>query len=93
MRPDYDRIASALDSAIKGNGHETRLPIPPTVGLRRASQIEMEPVSWLWPGWLAAGKLHMLGGVPGTGKTTIALSLATLAFHNDGSLLEWINDG
>ena len=49
-----------------------------SVALRKASQIEIEPVSWLWSGWLAAGKLHMLGGIPGTGKTTIALALAAV---------------
>ncbi|RJG07903.1 AAA family ATPase [Noviherbaspirillum cavernae] len=31
---------------------------------------------WLWQGWLAAGKMHILGGAPGTGKTTIAMALA-----------------
>jgi hypothetical protein len=46
------------------------------IQLQRASDIEMEPVSWLWPGWLAAGKLHLLAGAPGAGKTTITLSLA-----------------
>jgi len=35
-----------------------------------------EAITWLWPGWLAAGKLHLLAGSPGTGKTTIALALA-----------------
>lgn len=35
-----------------------------------------EPVRWLWHGWLALGKLHILAGAPGQGKTTIALALA-----------------
>ncbi len=35
-----------------------------------------EPVRWLWPGWLALGKLAILAGAPGTGKTTAALSMA-----------------
>jgi putative DNA primase/helicase len=35
-----------------------------------------EPIRWLWPGWLATGKLHILGGAPGTGKTTLALAMA-----------------
>jgi DNA polymerase III delta prime subunit len=30
----------------------------------------------LWPDWLAAGKLHVLAGAPGTGKTTLALAIA-----------------
>jgi putative DNA primase/helicase len=47
-----------------------------TVNLVKASDITPEPVDWLWDGWLAAGKMHILGGSPGTGKTTIGLSLA-----------------
>jgi RecA-family ATPase len=35
----------------------------------------MEKVSWVWPGWLARGKLHLLGGQKGTGKSTIAFDL------------------
>jgi hypothetical protein len=46
------------------------------VGLIRASDLEPEPITWLWPGWLAAGKVHVLAGAPGTGKTTISLSMA-----------------
>lgn len=49
----------------------------PSIELTKASDITPEPVSWLWLGWLAAGKLHILGGAPGTGKTTISLSLAS----------------
>lgn len=48
----------------------------PEVSLVAASSITPEPVRWLWPGWLAGGKLHILGGAPGTGKTTLALRLA-----------------
>lgn len=44
--------------------------------LLRGSDVKPEPVAWLWPGWLAAGKLHLIGGQPGTGKTTIAMALA-----------------
>ncbi|MBU0555816.1 MAG: AAA family ATPase [Alphaproteobacteria bacterium] len=46
------------------------------VELVRGDALQIEPVDWLWPGWLAAGKLHILAGRPGTGKTTIALALA-----------------
>lgn len=47
-----------------------------TVELLRGSDITPEAVEWLWSGWLAAGKMHVLGGAPGTGKTTIAMALA-----------------
>jgi putative DNA primase/helicase len=48
----------------------------PSVRLLRGSEIKPEPVAWLWDGWLARGKMHVLGGAPGTGKTTIAMALA-----------------
>jgi putative DNA primase/helicase len=44
----------------------------------RGCDVEVTPVSWLWKGWLASGKLHILAGSPGTGKTTIALTLAAI---------------
>ena len=47
-----------------------------TVKLIKASSIPPEPLYWLWDGWLAKGKLHILAGDPGVGKTTIAISLA-----------------
>lgn len=40
------------------------------------STLTPQPINWLWQGWLAAGKFHILAGAPGTGKTTIALNLA-----------------
>lgn len=46
------------------------------VKLIRASDVTPEPIAWLWNGWLAAGKMHVFGGAPGTGKTTIAMGLA-----------------
>lgn len=35
-----------------------------------------QPIAWLWREWLAQGKLHILAGAPGQGKTTIAMTLA-----------------
>ena len=46
------------------------------VRLIRGDAVALEPVRWLWPGFLPAGMLTILGGSPGCGKTTIALSLA-----------------
>lgn len=47
-----------------------------TVNLVKASDVIPESIDWLWEGWLASGKMHIIGGQPGTGKTTICLSLA-----------------
>jgi putative DNA primase/helicase len=47
-----------------------------SVSLHCAENITPEPISWLWNGWLARGKLHIFAGAAGTGKTTIAIALA-----------------
>ncbi len=50
----------------------------PAVRLVRGDAVPLEPVRWLWRGFLPAGMLTLLGGAPGCGKTTIALSLAAV---------------
>ncbi len=47
------------------------------ISLRCAADITPEPIHWLWDGWLAKGKLHIFAGMAGTGKTTIAIALAS----------------
>ena len=47
-----------------------------TVNLRCGADIHPMPITWLWDGWLPAGKLTILAGTAGTGKTTLALGLA-----------------
>lgn len=49
---------------------------PGGLQLVRGDEINPEPVSWLWRGWLAEGKFHLLAGAPGCGKTTTACALA-----------------
>lgn len=62
--------------------HEPRRLAPPDqeppaeVKLVRGDTIRPQSISWLWDGWLARGKLHVLAGAPGTGKSTIAFALA-----------------
>lgn len=40
------------------------------------SEIQSERLSWLWPGRIPAGKLVVVDGDPGLGKTTLALDIA-----------------
>jgi len=46
------------------------------VKIRCGADIKPLPITWLWPGWLPAGKLTILAGAAGTRKTTLALALA-----------------
>src|SRR5438876_2621430 len=48
------------------------------VSLIRGDTVNPKPIRWLWNGYLAAGKFHVLAGQPGTGKTTIALDFAAI---------------
>jgi hypothetical protein len=43
--------------------------------LRRVADVEAAPVSWLWPGYLARGKLTLLGGDPDLGKSLLRSTL------------------
>ncbi|HEX7647981.1 MAG TPA: AAA family ATPase [Noviherbaspirillum sp.] len=52
-------------------------PVRDGVILVNGSDLKPEPISWLWHSWLAMGKLHILAGAPGQGKTTIALAFAS----------------
>jgi putative DNA primase/helicase len=50
----------------------------PRAMLDCAANISAQPIEWLWQHWLVAGKLNLLAGAPGTGKTTLALALAAI---------------
>lgn len=60
-------------TAISGDDTERAVT---EVVLVRGDSVRPEGIRWYWPGHLAAGKLHILAGAPGTGKTTLALGLA-----------------
>jgi putative DNA primase/helicase len=75
-----DRAAADLERVHASNRRALPAPPeqepPPEVVLVRGDSITPEPITWLWEGWLATGKLHVLAGAPGTGKSTIAFALA-----------------
>jgi putative DNA primase/helicase len=48
------------------------------VKIRCGADIKPLAVDWVWPGWLPAGKLTILAGAAGTGKTTLALGLGAV---------------
>jgi hypothetical protein len=83
-----DGSKMGLDDFLGVAGHSAdELPslirdeLPPLPSrLRRVSMadVQSKPISWLWPGWLAKGKLHLFAGAPGDGKSTIAAALAAI---------------
>src|SRR6476469_8713390 len=73
--------AARVDAAVKRAGftfeEESATPaLSDGVVLTNGADLTPQPVSWLWRYWLALGKLHILAGAPGQGKTTIAIDMA-----------------
>jgi putative DNA primase/helicase len=54
----------------------TKLKTPDAVTLTRASDVQIRPIDWLWDGYLPRGMLTLLAGLPGCGKSTLALAFA-----------------
>ena len=83
-RDDIDALprcaATPRDTATKAPN--TQAPVftasKTTVDLINGSTVTPERIDWVWEGWLAGGKLHILGGSAGTGKTTLALAMAAI---------------
>jgi putative DNA primase/helicase len=69
---ELQKFTARLDADIASRQSEASN----RVILVNGSDLNPQPVRWLWPGWLALGKLHILAGAPGVGKTTVALSMA-----------------
>ena len=44
--------------------------------IRKMSEVELQEINWLWYPYIARGKITMIQGDPGEGKTTLALRLA-----------------
>ena len=74
---------SLVQTAARGKTPAT--PSTPRATGRRAARrsrsswerdIKPRPISWLWPEWLAHGKLHIFAGRPGCLKTTTAIGFA-----------------
>lgn len=69
---EHNALASVLDAMPPAEPRLMRDSVVLTCG----SDLTPEPYRWLWQYWLAMGKLHILAGAPGQGKTTIALAMA-----------------
>ncbi len=57
--------------------------------LVRLSDVQAEPVQWLWRGRIARGKLSLIVGDPGAGKSTLTLDIAARVSRG----LEWPDGG
>ena len=70
--------AEEVASVVSGDGDTSSLPpvsLSSQVG-QIVADVKRERIRWLWPGRLALGKLAILDGDPGTGKSTLYCDLA-----------------
>jgi putative DNA primase/helicase len=94
MNASIEALKKRLDASIRlAEGVSERdAEMPDEVLLLNGADLTPELVRWLWLDWLALGKLHILAGPPGQGKTTIALAcMATVTSGGrwpDGTLCE-----
>lgn len=70
-----DTVYALADEAAEEPPPAPRLR-PGDPHLERLSDVEPEEVSWLWPGRIALGKLTMIAGDPGLGKSMLTVDLA-----------------
>lgn len=81
LRDDLERLR-AEQEAREAGAPAIVIPAPtPAVVpvVVRLADVRPESVSWLWPGRLAAGKLSLLVGDPGLGKSWITCDVAARA--------------
>lgn len=82
MTREYDQWTSTLDAAgpVYPPLEDDEIIHDPSghdgVVLECGADLTPVPINWLWRDWLALGKLHILAGSPGQGKTTLALAMA-----------------
>lgn len=52
--------------------------VMPSLKITPASEIPERPIQWLWKGWIPLGKVTVLVGDPGLGKSLITTTIAAL---------------
>jgi putative DNA primase/helicase len=72
------RILQAREGKWVGDAapNSTATEIVARANLRNFSGIKPKPIEWLWPGRIPLGKLTMVVGDPGLGKSLITLDIA-----------------
>ena len=70
-----DELLAAVRSTIDAIDRGPTAAIYPPVVVPLADVVP-EPVAWLWPGRIALGKLTLIAGDPGLGKSWVSLDLA-----------------
>jgi hypothetical protein len=82
-----EEVGASLSARREGKKEEAATTGPEAgvpLLIRNAADIVPVPVSWLWPERLPIGKLVVLAGEPGQGKSRLSLSIAGI--HSRGGI-------
>lgn len=75
-------LNTALQASIEAKCRSKNVlyesPSKRRVELVRMDEVTEKPITWLWKGFLPLGKLTLLAGAGGTGKSTLAFSIASI---------------
>lgn len=64
-----ERVRAIINAATKKEEHSGLV-------IRCLADVQPEEITWLWPGRIARGKVSMIAGDPGLGKSLVTLNMA-----------------
>src|SRR6516165_6866989 len=67
-----EEVLALLPRAQASAAAAKAAPVPHLIS---GSELTHTPTEWVWPARIARGKLTLIGGAPGSGKTTLAMEL------------------
>jgi len=73
IRAEIEALANSVEPIELADVTRSATPVPVLV---RLSDVRAEPIRWLWPGRIAVGKLTLIAGDPGLGKSFLTLDIA-----------------
>lgn len=78
----FNDVTNLTDQEIKsaistkaGSIQPVQVKSTATLNIINMSDIQAQPITWLWDGWLPLGKMTILAGAGGCGKTNLTLAL------------------
>lgn len=82
---DLESVSPAVATVLESCGAVSRTNgARSTAVVRRLSDVESQPLAWLWPGRIPLGKLTLLAGDPGLGKSFLTCDIAARISTGNG---------
>jgi len=71
-----DLVKQQIEKAVRLKEPTNSNPLGCIVNLKCAGDVQPQPINWLWPNRIALGKLTLIAGDPGLGKSLLSIELA-----------------